>query len=133
VAEEPLVDENILDGILREIFDENKDLSEDLYNATNKKLSKGIDVGYGIEYKLEDVVSYRWPSGTPRPEPETLREAAKTGTGRAAAGVAAVTAAAVPAAPLITAMADLPPWTATALIVAAAIGVAAWFIAKRVR
>ena len=84
-------------------------------------------------YKLEDVVSYRWPSGVARPQPETLTEAAKTGTGRAAAGVAAVTAAAAPAAPLITAMADLPPWTAAALIVAAAIGVAAWFIAKRVR
>lgn len=84
-------------------------------------------------YKLEDVVSYRWPSGLPRPEPESLREAARTGTGRAAAGVAAVTAAAAPAAPLVTAMADLPAWTAAALIVAAAIGVAAWFIANRVR
>jgi uncharacterized protein (TIGR02594 family) len=84
-------------------------------------------------YKLDDVVAYRWPSGTPRPEPETLREAAKTGTGRAAAGVAAVTAAAAPAAPLITAMGDLPSWTAAALIAVAAIAVAAWFIAKRVR
>lgn len=84
-------------------------------------------------YRLEDVVGYRWPSERPRPEPETLGEAARTGTGRAAAGVAAVTAAAAPAAPFLTAMADLPPWTAVALIVAAALAVAVWFIAKRVR
>lgn len=62
---------------------------------------------------------------------ETMRAAAATGTGQGAAGVAGAVAAAAPAAGLVTALGDLSPWVAAALIAAAAVLALAWILAQR--
>jgi hypothetical protein len=61
----------------------------------------------------------------------TLREAAATGTGRAAITTASVTAAAAAAAPVITAMGALPEWTGVALVLAGALLAALLILSRR--
>lgn len=84
-------------------------------------------------YALDDVASYRWPAGLAKPEPESVAEVFGTGTGRAAAGVAMAVATVTPVIPLLQEIARLPAWMGAALTVGVAIGVAGWFIARRLR
>ena len=71
-------------------------------------------------------------AGVPRPI-STAREAASTGTGRGAATVAGAVVAAAPAAPLLSALGDLPAWTGVALVVAVAVVALAWVLTGRAK
>jgi hypothetical protein len=61
----------------------------------------------------------------------TVEKAMATKTGTTALGISGATTAAAVAAPVITAMADLPQWVGVTLIIVVAIGVAAYFIFNR--
>ena len=71
-------------------------------------------------------------AGVPRPV-ETLADAAHTGTGRAAVNVAAVASAAAAAAPAVSALGDVSPWVAAALVAGVVALAALWIISGRVR
>jgi hypothetical protein len=71
-------------------------------------------------------------AGVPRPI-STAREAASTGTGRGAAAVAGAVVAAAPAAPLLSALGDLPQWVGVAVVASVAVVALAWVLTSRAR
>jgi uncharacterized protein (TIGR02594 family) len=84
-------------------------------------------------YNKSQVVAYRWPPGVPKEEPETMREAAQTGTVQGAVDQGLLVGGVSAIGTVLTSLGAVPVPVALALIVAAVSLGIYWIASKRLR
>jgi uncharacterized protein (TIGR02594 family) len=84
-------------------------------------------------YAKSRVLAYRWPPGVPKPEPETIVEAARTGTVGGAVEQGVIVAGAGAAGTVLSSLGAVPVPVALALIAALFVAGLIWIAHKRVR